>query len=245
MAREVSRIAFPPHRPHIAGMLTDRILFIDAEAIVLDKPAGLPVTPVRDPNVLSVENHLDSLRMGFQRQPAAVHRLDRDTSGCLLLARNPKAQKRFSLAFEEGAVEKVYLAVLDGVPAEQEGLIDLPLHKVSTREEGWRMIVHKRGKPSRTSWRVMAEASGRALVRFRLLTGRTHQIRVHAASGLQLPVAGDPVYGAGRGSMLLHAWKLRLDRGSKPLIEATAPLPPTFAAAGFTDAAVVPSDAEG
>ncbi len=96
-------------------MLTDRVLYIDAEAIVLDKPAGLPVTAVRD-GALSLENHLESLCFGFQRWPTAVHRLDRDTSGCLLLARTPKAHKRFAAAFEAGTVEKLYWAVVLGVP---------------------------------------------------------------------------------------------------------------------------------
>ena len=96
-------------------MLSERVIFIDAEAMVLDKPAGLPVTQVRDGS-LSVENYLDSLRFGFQRPPSVVHRLDRDTSGCLLLARNPKAHKRFAAAFEAGQVEKLYWAVVAGVP---------------------------------------------------------------------------------------------------------------------------------
>src|SRR5690606_370416 len=90
-----------------AMLLSDRILFLDGEAIVLDKPAGLPVDPPRDGS-LSLENHLDSLRFGFKRWPLAVHRLDRDTSGCLLLARNPKAHGRFTRAFEERAVDKQY-----------------------------------------------------------------------------------------------------------------------------------------
>lgn len=227
------RVARTSHALHMRTMLLqDRILFIDAEAIVLDKPAGLPVTPVRDGS-LSLENHLDSLRFGFRRWPSTVHRLDRDTSGCLLLARNPKAHKRFAAAFEAGEVEKLYLAVLDGAPQAAEGLIELPLLKVSSREAGWRMIADAKGKPARTRWRLLAEREGRALVSFELLTGRTHQIRVHAASGLGLPVAGDPVYGRGPGPTLLHAWKLRLPRDGKPPITAEAPLPERFAALGF------------
>src|SRR3546814_7020681 len=85
-------------------MLSDRVIFLDGEAIVLDKPSGLPVDPPRDGSI-SLENHLESLTFGFQRWPQAVHRLDRDTSGCLLLARNPKAHKRFQRAFEERSDE--------------------------------------------------------------------------------------------------------------------------------------------
>lgn len=225
-------VARKPHWLHMPVMLADHILFIDAEAMVIDKTSGLPVTPVRDGS-LSLENHIDSLRFGFKRWPTAVHRLDRDTSGCLLLARTPRAHKRYSAAFEAGEVVKTYLAVIDGVPEGGEGLIELPLLKVSTREAGWRMIVDPKGKAARTRWRTLAERDGRSLVEFGLLTGRTHQIRVHAASGLGMPVVGDPIYGKGAGPTLLHAWKLRLERAGKEPIVAEAPLPERFAALGF------------
>ena len=219
-------------------MLADHILFIDGEAIILDKPAGLPVTTPRDGS-LSLENHLDSLRFGFQRWPTAVHRLDRDTSGCLLLARNPKAHKRFAAAFEAGTVSKEYLAVVEGVPDGEEGLIDLALAKVSTREAGWRMVGDARGKPSRTHWRRVAVIGARALIAFTPETGRTHQIRVHAATGLGAPIVGDPMYGkAGQSeAMLLHARRLSVPREGKPPVEAEAPLPERFVAAGFGHAA--------
>ena len=209
-------------------MLADRILFIDAEAIVLDKPAGLPVDRPRD-GFPSVETALESLRFGFQRAPASVHRLDRDTSGCLLLARNPKAHKKFAAVFEAGLVAKVYLAVLDGVPSDASGRIALALSKYSTRAEGWRMVPDDKGKPAVTDWRVLGEAEGRALVEFRPQTGRTHQLRVHAAEGIGVPIVGDPVYGKGGAMMLLHAFRLGLPRDPKPAIDAEAPLPPSFA----------------
>ncbi|TVV71114.1 RluA family pseudouridine synthase [Sphingomonas solaris] len=225
-------------------MLADRILFIDAEALVLDKPAGLPVTAVRDGS-LSLDNHLDSLRMGFQRQPGAVHRLDRDTSGCLLLSRNPKAHKRFAAAFEAGTVRKTYLAVVSPPPQAASGVIDLPLTKVSTREEGWRIVADAKGKPSRTRWERLAVVDGRALLAFMPETGRTHQLRVHAASGLGAAIVGDPMYGpdADRstgGKMLLHARRLMVPRADKLAIEAVAPLPASFAAAGFPEEAAAP-----
>jgi tRNA pseudouridine32 synthase / 23S rRNA pseudouridine746 synthase len=211
----------------------DRVLFIDGEALVIDKPAGLPVDPPRDGS-LSLENHLDSLRFGFRRWPTAVHRLDRDTSGCLLLARNPKAHARFQQLFEAGAVEKQYLAVLDGVPGTQEGVVDLPLAKVSSAEAGWRMVADAGGKPARTAWTVERVVDGRALVRFRPATGRTHQLRVHAATGIGCAILGDPVYGRGEaGGMLLHAVELTVPRAGKEPIRAEAPLPERFAAAGF------------
>lgn len=214
----------------------ERVLFIDAEALVIDKPAGLAVhAGPRTPQ--SLEDHLADLRFGFMRPPTLVHRLDRDTSGCLLLARNPKAHKRFQTTFEEGAVTKTYVAVLEGVVEGEEGVIDLPLLKISTREEGWRMIPDGKGKPAVTRWRKLANVGGRTAILFSPETGRTHQLRVHAASGLGAPIAGDPVYGDGRGPMLLHALSLRLDRDGKAPVEARAPLPPTFAAAGFADVA--------
>ena len=216
-------------------MISDHILFIDGEAIVIDKPAGLPVDPPRD-GALSLENHLQSLTFGFQRWPVAVHRLDRDTSGCLLLSRNPKAHKRLQQAFEAGQVAKRYLAVLDGIPAEQAGLIDMALAKISSAEAGWRMRGDVAGRPSRTRWRVLSERAGQSLVEFVPETGRTHQIRVHAAEGLGAPVAGDKIYGrAGPHGMLLHAASLVVPRGAKADVSAVAPLPARFTQAGFGD----------
>ena len=208
-------------------MLADHILFIDAEAMVLDKPAGLPVDAPRDGS-LSIENHVQSLSFGFKRWPTTVHRLDRDTSGCLLLARNPRAHKRFAAAFEAGTVAKTYLAVVEGQPVGDEGLIDLPLAKHSTREAGWRMVGSPKGKSARTRWKVIERKGARALVQFEPETGRTHQIRVHAAEGLGTPIVGDPVYGTAGVPMLLHAWKLVVPRDGKEPIEAEAPVPDRF-----------------
>jgi tRNA pseudouridine32 synthase / 23S rRNA pseudouridine746 synthase len=208
-------------------LLADCVLFIDAEAMILDKPAGLAVDAPRDGS-LSVMNHLDSLKFGFERQPSIVHRLDRDTSGCLLLARNPKAQKKFSQAFEAGAVAKTYLAVLAGVPTAPGGTIDMALNKVSTRETGWRMIPEPKGRRAVTHWETVTFGEGRALLRFRPETGRTHQLRVHAASGIGIAIAGDPVYGVNGPHMLLHAESLSVPRDGKPAAMATAPLPDHF-----------------
>ena len=212
----------------------ERVLFIDAEAMVIDKPAGLSVHAGPSTRE-SLEDHLPDLRFGFHRPPSPVHRLDRDTSGCLLLARNPKAHRRFSTAFEEGRVEKTYVAALSGVPDGSDGVIDLPLAKISSREAGWRMRPDPSGKPAATRWRLLTVNAGRALVLFEPETGRTHQIRVHAASGLGFPIIGDPVYGGGDGPMLLHALALSMPRTGKPAVEARAPLPETFEPVGFSD----------
>ncbi len=233
------RTAHP--RPSVSP-LADNVVFIDGEAIIIDKPAGLPVDPPRDGS-LSLENHLGGLTFGFQRWPVAVHRLDRDTSGCLLLARNPKAARRFTQAFEARQVTKRYLAVLEGVPTEDAGVIDLPLDKTSSREDGWRMTPGPKGKAAITRWRLLAVRDGRALIAMTPETGRTHQLRAHALHGIGIGIMGDPVYRAPAAgpvrpgtAMLLHSRFLSLTRGDKPAVEALAPAPPSFAQAGFADA---------
>lgn len=216
------------------------ILFEDGEALVIDKPAGLPLDRPRAGGPC-LEDHLEELKLGFQREPAPVHRLDRDTSGCLLLARNPKALKRFAKAFEDRLVEKVYLGVVAGAVEGDEGTIELALSKISSAEKGWRMIPARKGKPSITHWRKLAEQGELTLVEFRPETGRTHQIRVHAASGLGSPLLGDPIYGEGPkaarggGRTMLHAARLVVQREGKPPIEAEAPMPADFRALGFGD----------
>ena len=218
--------------------LEDRILFVDAEAIVIDKPEGLPVDAPRAGGP-SVESRIGELSLGFKRPPVPMHRLDRDTSGCLLFARNPRARAQFQRAFEAGSVEKRYLAVVDGEVAEGEGLIELPVAKVSSARGGWRMVADDAGKPAATHWRKIAEADGQTLVEFKPLSGRTHQIRVHAARGLGAAIVGDPIYSlpddAELGGMvlpdsgmLLHASRLVVPREPKAPIDVAAPVPDRF-----------------
>ena len=211
--------------------LEDRILFIDGDAIVIDKPAGLPVDAPRLGGDC-IEYRIQELMLGFKRPPTPMHRLDQDTSGCLLFARNPRARAEAQAAFEGGKVEKVYLAVLGAEIEADEGVVDLPLGKVSSAEAGWRMVGDTDGKlggkPAQTRWRKLASRDGRTLVEFRPLTGRTHQIRVHAREGLGAGIVGDRVYGYPGGEMLLHASRLVVPRGTKPTIDVTAPLPERF-----------------
>ena len=208
-------------------MLDQRILFIDADAIVIDKPAGLPVdTPRRGGD--SVVERLNELKLGFQRPPTPMHRLDQDTSGCLLLARSPKARSSLQKAFETRQVEKSYLAVVDGVVDESQGTINLALGKKSSAEAGWRMVADPKGDKAITHWRRIAVRDGRSLIELKPVTGRTHQLRVHAREAFGRGIVGDRVYGVPGGPMLLHASRLVVPRDKKAAIDVSAPLPEYF-----------------
>lgn len=208
-------------------MLEDRILFVDAEAIVIDKPAGLPVDRPRRGGD-SIADRLGELKLGFRRPPVAMHRLDQDTSGCLLLARNARARAAFQQAFEAHKVQKLYWAVVAGELAEEEGVIEVPLAKHSSAEAGWRMVGDRAGQPAVTRWRRLALRDGHSLVEFEPVTGRTHQIRAHAREAFGKGIVGDRVYGIPGGPMLLHARRLVVPRGDKAPIDVIAPLPPWF-----------------
>lgn len=205
-------------------MLSDHILFVDGDTVVIDKPAGLPVDTPRAGGE-SIERRLDELRLGFRRPPTPMHRLDRDTSGCLLFARNPRSRAQLQQAFEQRRVEKRYLALVAGEIAAEGGTIDLPLAKRSSADAGWRMVADPAGQPAQTRWRRLVERDGRTLVEFMPVTGRTHQIRVHAREKFGAGIVGDRVYGVPGGPMLLHANRLVVPRDGKPTIDVTAPLP--------------------
>jgi tRNA pseudouridine32 synthase / 23S rRNA pseudouridine746 synthase len=209
-------------------LLSDRVLFIDAEALVLNKPAGLPVDAPRRGRD-SIAARIDELKCGFQRAPTPMHRLDTDTSGCLLFARTAKARALFQQAFETGAVEKYYLAVVVGEIAQEQGVIDFPLMKTSSARAGWKMVADEHGLEATTHWRRISVRDSFTLVEFRPLTGRTHQIRAHARAAFGSGIAGDRVYGVPGGPMLLHASRLIVPRARKATIDVTAPLPDYFA----------------
>ncbi len=225
----------------LPASLTDRVLYRDGLILVVDKPAGIPVHagPGGGPQL---EHWLPLLRFGLPRPPALAHRLDRDTSGCLVLGRHPKALRRLGALFREGRIEKVYWAVVAGVPAQPDGVIDAPLRKDTTRRVGWRMEVDPAGQTAVTEYRVLATAGGRSWLELRPKTGRTHQIRVHCAV-LGCPVVGDPTY---RGPMpsdstgeplQLHARAIGIPLyPARPAVRVTAPVPPhmraTLAALG-------------
>ncbi len=205
--------------------MLSRLLYRDGLMLVIDKPAGLPVHagPRGGPNL---EAGFDALRFGLPHPPALAHRLDRDTSGCLVLGRHPKALRRLGALFASGQVEKVYWAVVEGGPPEPEGRIDSGLTKL-TRSSGWRMVVDRAGQRAITDYRVCVAAGDRAWLELRPRTGRTHQLRVHCAA-LGCPVVGDTVYGdpATRQPLQLHARSVRLPLyPARPPLEIAAPVP--------------------
>lgn len=201
-----------------------RVLYRDALMLVINKPAGIPVHagPGGGPNL---EQYFDALRFGLPRLPALAHRLDRDTSGCLVLGRHRKALAKLGRLFASAKIEKTYWAIVEGGPQQDEGRIDLPLRKRSFDKRSWRMEPHADGQPALTEWRVLARGGGRAWLALYPRTGRTHQIRVHCAA-MGFPLTGDPIYGStGSGSgILLHARAVRVPLyPSRPPIEVEAP----------------------
>lgn len=219
-------------RPLDAAALEARLLYRDGLVLILDKPAGMPVHagPKGGPNL---EMYLDALTFGLPRRPHLAHRLDRDTSGCLVLGRHAKALRRLGALFAEGRALKTYWAIVIGAPPEPEGTIDLPLAKRS-EVRGWWMKVDPAGQPARTDYRTLGrgERDGRPItwLELRPKTGRTHQIRVHGMV-IGCPVLGDPIYGkelqpTDLPPMHLHAAAISLPLyPGKPPIEVQA-MPP-------------------
>ncbi len=193
------------------------LLYRDALVLVIDKPAGLPVHPGRGGGP-TLADHLDALRFGLPRRPEIAHRLDRETSGCLVLGRHRQALARLATLFAANRVAKRYWAVVEGGPAAEAGEIDLPLGPASADPAEWRVRVDPAGKPSLTRWRVLGRASGTAWMELEPVTGRTHQLRAHCAAA-GWPIRGDRVYGAGNGPLLLHARSVAI-----PLYPKKAPI---------------------
>ncbi len=211
-----------------------RLLYRDGLMLVIDKPAGIAVH--RGPKGgESLEDHFGALRFGLPRAPALAHRLDRETSGCLVLGRHRKALATLGRLFKNGAIGKCYWAVVEGGPAEDEGVIDLPLGR-RDESRGWWMKPDPAGQPAVTKWKVMGRAHTAAASHEHLtwlalepVTGRTHQLRVHcAAQGF--PIVGDTIYGnsprLGGPPLHLHSREIvvPLYKNRDP-IKVTAPVP--------------------
>ena len=215
--------------------LVARIIYRDDHVLVLDKPHGLPVQG--GPGIrLSVDAMLDGLRFGAPERPRLVHRLDRDTSGVLVLARSAAAAARLAAAFRGRDVEKFYWALVVGEPEAPEGRIDLALAKLGgPRGERTRAVDDPaEGARAITDFRTLDTVKRRtAWLELRPLTGRTHQLRVHCAEALGCPVLGDGKYGGAAAHMEelpnrlhLHARALRLPHPDGGTLEVSAPLPP-------------------
>lgn len=207
--------------------MLSRLLYRDGMMLVIDKPAGLSVH--RGPKGgASLEDYFDVLRFGLPRMPALAHRLDKDTSGCLVLGRHRKALALLGKLFKNGNIGKIYWAVVEGGPAEDEGRIDIPLGRLD-EDRGWWMKPDPEGKPSSTTWKVLGRAEGHTWLALEPLTGRTHQLRVHCAE-MGFPILGDPIYGSaprqGGPPLHLHSREIVVPISkNKPAVVTVAPAP--------------------
>ena len=210
-----------------AEEILSRVLYRDGLMLVIDKPAGLPVH--RGPKGgANLEASFDALRFGLPRPPVLAHRLDRDTSGCLVLGRHRKATASLGLLFKHGRISKTYWAVVEGGPAQDEGTIDMPLGRLNA-ERGWWQKPDPEGQAATTKWRVMGRGEGFSWLALEPLTGRTHQLRVHSAA-MGWPIVGDNVYGNGprfgEPGLHLHAREIVIPISrNKPPVGVHAPAP--------------------
>jgi 23S rRNA pseudouridine1911/1915/1917 synthase len=215
-----------------------RIVHQDEDLLIIDKPAGLVVHPspghADDTLVNALVAHAGPGAFGGIAgvlRPGIVHRLDRDTSGLLIVARNDRAQSSLMAQLKARRIKKTYLALVAGAVAAAAGRIEAPIGRDPRHRT--RMAVVPDGRPAVTGYRVRERFAGWTLLEIDLVTGRTHQIRVHL-DAIGHPVAGDPVYGTGtsrRGPdgldrLFLHAWRLELTSPTRGgLIRAEAPVP--------------------
>jgi len=230
--------------PDMVEFAQSLVIHKDASALVINKPPGLATQ-----GGTKTENHvdglLDALCFELEGRPKLVHRLDKDTSGALLLARTARAAGHFSKAFSSRTARKVYWALVVGVPDIHDGMIDLPLAKQPGTGGEKMHVDEKEGQPSRSRYRVVERAGNRCCwVELQPYTGRTHQLRVHMAA-IGHPIVGDGKYG-GKDAFLtgtisrkmhLHARRIRIDHPDGGFVDVRADLPPhmadSFADLGF------------
>lgn len=215
------------------------ILYQDADVAVIDKPCGMVVHPAAGNEDGTLVNALlyhmkDLSGIGGEMRPGIVHRLDKDTSGVLIIAKNDAAHQSLSAQLKERTMEKHYLAVAQGGFSQDTGEVDAPIGRHPTERK--RMAVVQDGRPSRTKYAVVEPLRGCVLLDVHLLTGRTHQIRVHMAS-IGHPLLGDVIYGSKNPPhraprLMLHAWWVAFTHprtGERLRVEA--PVPEAFAQA--------------
>jgi 23S rRNA pseudouridine1911/1915/1917 synthase len=212
------------------------ILFEDDDLLVLNKPAGLVIHPgaghAQHTLVNALLAHCKNLSgIGGRERPGIVHRLDKETSGCLVVAKNDATHRDLSKQFAARTMQKIYLALVAGVPRRATGVIDLAIarHPVHRQKMS---IARRQGRAAKTEYRVLRSGAEMSLVECTLHSGRTHQIRVHLHH-LGHPVLGDKLYGGKHGGtfsrQMLHAWKLGFDHPrTGTLMNFEAPLPPDF-----------------
>ncbi len=220
------------------------ILYEDEHLIVVDKPAGLVVHPAAghrgDTLVHALLHHARTLSaVGGAERPGIVHRLDRDTSGVLVVAKSDVAHRRLAECFRAHTIEREYLALVRGAPRAEHGSVTRPIGRARSDPKRFTVRSPRAARSAATHWEVIERLRGYCLLRVRLETGRTHQIRVHLAS-VGLPVAGDPTYGGGRKAdaalglerQALHAGRLGFEHPvSGERLSFESPLPDDFARA--------------
>ncbi len=201
------------------------ILHEDAEVLLVDKPAGLLSVPGKGPNLTDC---LIARVQAVFPDALLVHRLDRDTSGVMIFALTPYAQRHLGLQFEKRMTRKTYVARVWGVPSEKTGTIDLPLI-VDWPNRPRQMVCHETGKSAQTDWRLLKDQGTTARVRLMPRTGRSHQLRVHMLS-MGHPILGDPFYATGPAldypRLMLHSEELRFNHpqgGHSTKVRSKAP----------------------
>lgn len=230
-------LTVPEPRPAVpqAEDLPLEILYEDDDLAVVIKPRGMVVHPAAGHEDGTLVNallaKLSSLGgIGGELRPGIVHRLDKDTSGLLLVAKNDVTQQELSRMLKEREVEKHYRALVEGIPKEPSGRIELPIDR--SKKDRKKMAVDPAGREAVTEWRVLETGKNCCLLDVRILTGRTHQIRVHMRS-MNHPVCGDPIYGFEHGvrvpCLMLHAYSLSfVHPRTKQKMTFQAPLPEDF-----------------
>lgn len=209
--------------------LQERILWRDGTALVLNKPAGLAVHG--GPRLSeTLETYLPLLGRHPAKPARLVHRLDQETSGCLLLAQTAATLRRLNSAFAERLIHKTYWAIVEGCPERSQGTIDAALLKHSSVHSGWQIRVDPRGQKARTHYQVLECRPNSSLVALVPETGRTHQLRVHMAH-IGCPIMGDRLYGRDHntgGPLKLHARSIDFPDATDTRHVVEAPPPPGF-----------------